>query len=81
MLDNLITERRPWLICEGVKGFLILISLHGAVLSHYCYRQRDDETVNVQEMMKDIHERWFEQEKEYMARTEIATCKISENND
>ena len=27
VLDNLIIERRLWLICEGVKGFLILVSL------------------------------------------------------
>ena len=27
ILDNLITERRSWLICEGVKLFLILVSL------------------------------------------------------
>ena len=27
ILDNLITERRSWLIYEGVKGFLILVSL------------------------------------------------------
>ena len=33
ILDNLITERRSWLICEGVKGFLILMSL---VLFWYC---------------------------------------------
>ena len=27
VLDNLIIERRSWLICEGVKVFLILVSL------------------------------------------------------
>ena len=27
ILDNVIIERRSWLICEGVKGFLILLSL------------------------------------------------------
>ena len=27
ILDNLIIERRSWLICEGVKVFLILVSL------------------------------------------------------
>ena len=27
ILDNLIIERRSWLIYEGVKGFLILVSL------------------------------------------------------
>ena len=48
VLDSLITERRSWLICEGVKGLLILVSLvlFSCVSRHYCYRQRD-EIVNV----------------------------------
>ena len=61
VLDNLITERRSWLICEGVKGFLILVSLvlFSCVSRHYRYRQRD-EIVNVQAMIEDTHERWFQ---------------------
>ena len=67
VLDNLITEKRSWLICEGVKGFLILVSLvlFSCVSRHYRYRQRD-EIVNVQGMIEDIHERWLDQEEEYM---------------
>ena len=67
ILDNFITERRSWLICEGVKGFLILVSLvlFSCVSRRYHYRQRD-EIVNVQRMIEDTHERWLDQEEEYM---------------
>ena len=62
-----IIERRSWLIYEGVKGFLILVSLvlFSCVSKHYRYRQQD-EIVNVQGMIEDIHERWLDQEEEYM---------------
>ena len=67
ILDNVIIERRSWLICEGVKGFLILVSLvlFSCVSRRYRYRQRD-EIVNVQGMIEDTHERWLDQEEEYM---------------
>ena len=67
ILDSCITERRSWLICEGVKGFLILVSLvlFSCVSRNYCYRQRD-EIVNVQGMIEDIYNRRFDQEEEYM---------------
>ena len=67
ILDNLIIERRSWLICEGVKGFLILVSLvlFSCVSRRYRYRQRD-EIVNVQGMIEDTHEKWLNQEEEYM---------------
>ena len=67
ILDNVIIERRSWLIYEGVKGFLILVSLvlFSSVSRHYRYRQRD-EIVNVQGMIEDTHERWLDQEEEYM---------------
>ena len=67
ILDNLIIERRSWLICEGVKGFLILASLvlFSCVSRRYHYRQRD-EIVNVQGMIEDTHEKWLDQEEEYM---------------
>ena len=67
ILDNLINERRSWLICEGVKGFLILVSLvlFSCVSRRYHYRQRD-EIVNVQGMIEDTHEKWLNQEEEYM---------------
>ena len=67
ILDNLITERRSWLICEGVKGFLILVSLvlFWCVSRRYRYRQRD-EIVNVQGMIEDTHDKWLDQEEEYM---------------
>ena len=58
--DSLIIERRSWLIYEGVKVFLILVSLvlFSCVSRRYCYRQRD-EIVNVQRMIEDTHERWL----------------------
>ena len=64
--DSLIIERRSWLIYEGVKGFLILVSLvlFSCVSNRYRYRQRD-EIVNVQRMIEDTHERWLDQEEEY----------------
>ena len=67
ILDDLIIERRSWLICEGVKGFLILVSLvlFSCVSRRYRYRQRD-EIVNVQGMIEDTHDRWLDQEEEYM---------------
>ena len=67
ILDNLIIERRSWLIYEGMKVFLILVSLvlFSCVSRRYRYRQRD-EIVNVQGMIEDTHERWLDQEEEYM---------------
>ena len=67
ILDNFVIERRSWLIYEGVKGFLILVSLvlFSCVSRRYRYRQRD-EIVNVQAMIEDTHERWLDQEEEYM---------------
>ena len=67
ILNYLIIERRSWLIYEGVKGFLILVSLvlFSCVSRRYRYRQRD-EIVNVQGMIEDTHERWLDQEEEYM---------------
>ena len=67
ILNNLIIERRSWLIYEGAKGFLILVSLvlFSCVSRRYRYRQRD-EIVNVQAMIEDTHERWLDQEEEYM---------------
>ena len=61
------TERRHWLVYEGVRGFLILVSLvlFSCVSRRYHYRQRD-EVVNVQAMIEDTHERWLDQEEEYM---------------
>ena len=70
ILDNPITER-SWLICEGVKGFLILVSLvlFWCVSRRYRYRQRD-EIVNVQGMIEDTHDKWLDQEEEYMQEKE-----------
>ena len=67
ILNNVIIEKRSWLIYEGVKGFLILVSLvlFSCVSRRYRYRQRD-EIVNVQGMIEDTHERWLDQEEEYM---------------
>ena len=71
ILDILIIERRFWLIYEGVKGFLILVSLvlFSCVSRRYRYRQRD-EVVNVQAMIEDAHERWLDQEEEYLQEEE-----------
>ena len=79
--DNLITERRSWLIYEGVKGFLILVSLvlFSCVSRCYRYRQRD-EIVNVQGMIKDTHEKWIQQEKEYMQERKLLLANLQENN-
>ena len=62
-----LSTGRSWLIYEGVNGFLILLSLglFSWVARHYRYRQRD-EIVNVQGMIEDTHERWLDQEEEYM---------------
>ena len=81
VLDNLITERRSWLIYEGVKGFLILVSLvlFSCVSRRYCYRQRD-EIVNVQGMIEDTHEKWIQQEKEYMQERKLLLANLQENN-
>ena len=67
ILDYFITENKSCLISEGVKGFLILVSLvlFSCVSRCYRYRQRD-EIVNEQLMIEDTHERWFKQEEEYM---------------
>ena len=67
ILNNVIMERRSWLYYEGFKGFLILVSLllFSFVSRRYRYRQRD-EIVNVQGMIEDTHERWLDQEEEYM---------------
>ena len=67
ILDNFIIERRSWLICEGVKVILILLSLMLFSYMSRCYRYRQrDEIVNVQGMIEDTHERWLDQEEEYM---------------
>ena len=72
ILNNAIIERRSWLIYEGVKGFLILVSLvlFSCVSRRYCYQQRDV-IVNVQGMIEDTHERWFDQEEEYMQEQKL----------
>ena len=67
IVDIFISERRSWLIYEGVKGFLILVSLvlFSCVSRHYHYWQQD-KIVNVQWMIEEIFERRMDQEEEYM---------------
>ena len=67
LVDALLFEKTSWLICEGVKVFLILVSLvlFSCVSRRYRYRQRD-EIVNVQGMIEDTHDKWLDQEEEYM---------------
>ena len=74
ILDNLIIERRSWLICEGVKGFLILVSLvlFSCVSRRYRYRQRD-EIINVQGMIEEIYERRLAQHEEYLVNSPLQT--------
>ena len=67
LVDAFLFEKTSWLIFEGVKVFLILVSLvlFSCVSRRYHYRQRD-EIVNVQGMIEDTHEKWLDQEEEYM---------------
>ena len=67
LVDSLLIEKTSWLIFEGVKAFLILVSLvlFSCVSRRYLYRQRD-EIVNVQGMIEDTHDKWLDQEEEYM---------------
>ena len=67
LVDAFLFEKTSWLIFEGVKVFLILVSLvlFSCVSRHYRYRQRD-EIVNVQGMIEDTHNKWLDQEEEYM---------------
>ena len=67
LVDTLLIEKTSWLIFEGVKVFLILVSLvlFSCVYRHYRYRQRE-EIVNVQGMIEDTHDKWLDQEEEYM---------------
>ena len=67
LVDAFLFEKTPWLTFEGVKAFLILMSLvlFSCVSRRYRYRQRD-EIVNVQGMIEDTHDKWLDQEEEYM---------------
>ena len=67
VVDAFLFEKASWLIFEGVKVFLILVSLvlFSCVSRRYHYRQRD-EIVNVQGMIEDTHDKWLDQEEEYM---------------
>ena len=67
LVDVFLFAKTSWLIFEVVKVFLILVSLmlFSCVSRHYCYRQRD-EIVNVQGMIEDTHDKWLDQEEEYM---------------
>ena len=67
LVDAFLFEKTSWLIFEGVKVFLILVSLvlFSCVSRRYRYRERD-EIVNVQGMIEDTHDKWLDQEEEYM---------------
>ena len=67
LIDPFLFEKNSWLIFKGVKVFLILVSvvLFSCVSRRYRYRQRD-EIVNVQGMIEDTHDKWLDQEEEYM---------------
>ena len=67
LVDVSLFEKTSWLVFQGVKVFLILVSLvlFSCVSRRYRYRQRD-EIVNVQGMIEDTHDKWLDQEEEYM---------------
>ena len=67
LVDVFLFDKTFWSIFEGVKVFLILVSLvlFSCVSRCYQYRQRD-EIVNVQGMIEDTHDKWLDQEEEYM---------------
>ena len=67
LVDTFLFEKTSWLVFQGVKVFLILVSLvlFSCVTRRYRYRQRD-EIVNVQGMIEDTHDKWLDQEEEYM---------------
>ena len=67
LVDAFVFEKHSLVIFEGVKVFLILLSLvlFSCVSRRYRYRQRD-EIVNVQGMIEDTHDKWLDQEEEYM---------------
>ena len=80
ILNSYISERRAWLIYEGVKGFLIPVSiiLFTHLSLHYHYRQQD-EIVNVQGMIEDNYEKRVNQDDEYkelLSQNVIANNKI-----
>ena len=77
ILNNFIIERRSWIIKEGIKGFLILVSLVLFSLVSRCYRYRQrDEIVNVQGMIEDVHERWLDQEELRDDETTGRCCRL-----
>ena len=67
LVDVSLFEKTSWLVFQGVKVFLILVSLvlFSCVSRNYRYRQRD-EIINVQGMIEDTHDKWLDQEEEYM---------------
>ena len=67
LVDVFLFEKTSWLVFQGVKVFLIMVSLvlFSCVSRRYHYRQRD-EIVNVQGMIEDTHDKWLDQEEEYM---------------
>ena len=71
-------EKTSWLISEGVKVFLILVSLvlFSCVSRHYHHRQRD-EIVNVQGMIEDTHDKWLDQEEEYMQERRAILLRLT----
>ena len=79
-LDTYITSRVPWLIYEGVKLFLVLVSLvlFSFATRFYQYRQRD-EIVNYQGMIEDIYARRIAYEQQNPSQSE--TNPLLNDND
>ena len=67
VMNFVITERKSWLIYEGAKGFLILVSLvlFSCMSKCYRYRQRDD-IVNVQGIIEEIYDRRITNDEEFL---------------
>ena len=78
LVDALLFEKTTWLMFEGVKVFLILVSLvlFSCVSRRYRYRQRD-EIVNVQGMIEDTHDKWLDQEEEYMQERRAILSEVT----
>ena len=78
LVDTLLIEKTSWLIFEGVKVFLILVSLvlFSCVSRRYRFRQRD-EIVNVQGMIEDTHDKWLDQEEECLQERRAILSRLT----
>ena len=61
-----VTEDKTWMIVQGVKVFVILLSLllYCCVAKYYCYRLRD-EVVNEHYLVEEVYDRELQLAQEY----------------